>query len=225
LKWQQRGTDLRGRTLVSQCSVFDPHGHRCKNSTTFDYRYCHRHLRQMFRLGVFPTSVPGLRGYGLYAVDPAEFERLGLDADRRPVQNPRHRVWAADELIGGPECVFVGELVSGREIDRRYPFPVGGDYVIGDDNYTIDGQVGRTILQFSNDAINLNDQRRRRNLPGRICMRDWPVIQNAEGVEVGRGNTGLLALANICHGQEIFWNYSGDDPKTDTDYWSAPNHQ
>mgnify|MGYP001295766455 CR=1 FL=1 len=224
LKWHQRGTQLGGRTLVSQCSVFEG-GQRCRRSTTFDYRYCHRHLAEFYSLGVFPTSVPGLKGYGLYAINPAELARLGLDAERRPVQNRDLVVFRPNEAIGGRECVFVGEALSDREGDRRYPYPLGGDYVIGDDHGTIDGQVARTVLQFSNDAINLKDAQRRRNLPDQVCMPEWPVVQNAEGVAFGPTDTGLVAIDDIFHGQEVFWSYSGDGADPDGDYWSAPNHQ
>ena len=171
---------------------------------------------------VAPTLIPNLKGWGLYAINPKE---LILDANRRPVKKPI-TVFQKRTIIGGVGCYFVGELVTERELSRRYAGYICGDYVLEGDRprQFIDGQVGRTVLQFSNDAINLGDRDKRRNLPDKIVMPNWPVIQNAEGVKYGQ-HIYLVALTDINHGDEIYWSYSGDPVEEDTDYWTAPNHQ
>ena len=221
LPWHQKGTELSGRTLRTQCTFLEnKQGARCHRSTTFDYRYCHVHLRELFNLMICPTTIPGLKGWGCFAVTKEEYNKSGLDNQKRPVLNEKCVVFRKGELIGGDNCFFVGELISTSEAERRYPDPLCGDYLIGEHKQLIDGQVARTVLQFSNDALNVKTGLR--NTPKYIKMPDWPIVQNADGVEF-EGRIYLVALKNICHGEEITWNYSGDS-KVGQDYWAASNH-
>lgn len=222
LKWQQNGTSLKGRTLRTQCTYITEH-RRCPNSTTFDYRYCHQHLRMLYSLIVCPTTIPNLKGWGLFAVNPKRYETLGLDKTRRPIRDPNCVVIRKGNMVGGLNCYFVGEYITDYEAGKRYPKNVCGDYVIDDSGGLIDGQVARTVLQFSNDAVNLYDSARRRNTPNNICMPNWPIIQNADGIDVN-GRVHLCALQDIYHGDEIFWSYSGDGDNGENDYWKASNH-
>ena len=215
LHWHQQGTQLSGRTLRSQCTSLVKHDMRCHRSTTFDYRYCHVHLRELFSLMICPTTIPGLKGWGCFAVKKDEYIKLGLDNQKRPVPAPKCVVFRRGDLIGGVGCFFIGEYVTSHEVERRYPDPLCGDYVIGEGKLLIDGQVARTVLQFSNDAINVKTGLR--NTP------DWPIVQNADGVEF-EGRIYLVALKDISHGEEITWNYSGDTPEGQ-DYWAASNHR
>jgi hypothetical protein len=235
-------TALVGRTLRNQCQGLSAAGPRCTNCTTFDYRYCWKHLLKFFCLMIAPTTIPGLRGWGLFAVDPQRFVDLGLDSHRRPVTDPATVVWERGDIVGGEECYFVGEQLPEKPFAWRYNEGTCGDYVLQgvSERTMLDGLVARTVLQFSNDAVNVADPLMRRNyIDSRtqqpvMVMPDYPVVMNADGVAYGETTTVLIARGPITHGQEIFWSYAGSTRPsksrtgnyvpTDT-YWSALNHR
>lgn len=250
LEFRQRRIDGRtrqelpplvGRTIRSQCQAVTAQGKRCRRCTTFDYRYCWVHVMTLFRLMVAPTTVPGLKGWGLFAVDPRRYAELGLDPHKRPVRDDSLVLFARNEVIGGDHCYFVGELVPLDEHERRHPPGSCGAYVLGydgDEEHMLDGLVARTVEQFSNDAVNLNDPLYRRNYISRrtqrpvMVMPDYPVVMNADGVAHG-GSTALVARGPITHGQEIFWSYSGSPAASknrrgrfvkNESYWSGLNN-
>ncbi len=210
IPWAQTGTQFSGRTLRSQCSAFID-SERCQNATDFDYRFCWRCLMQRYSLMV----APGLKGWGLFACDPAVYKLDGV----RPQADSAHTVFHAGEIVGGPWCYFTGEYVTDRELDARYPADITADYVVAEGAHrNIDGQVARTVLQFANDAICTATGLR--NTPDRIVMHDWPV-QNAESAIIDRRFC-LVAIADIHQGDEILWDYTGGDI-AGPNYWSGTN--
>jgi hypothetical protein len=216
IPWAQTGTHFAGRTLRSQCSAFID-DQRCQNATDFDYRFCWHCLMQRYRLMVAPTTLPGLKGWGLFACDPKAYR---LDAEtKRPQVDSSHVVFQEGDIVGGPWCYFTGEYVTDRELDARYPHDITADYVVCEGNHrNIDGQIARTVLQFANDAICLATGQR--NTPDRIVMHDWPV-QNAESAVIDHRFC-LIALTDIHQGAEILWDYTGGE--TDgPNYWSGSN--
>ncbi|MDE2255282.1 MAG: hypothetical protein KGL42_13615 [Betaproteobacteria bacterium] len=233
---------LTGRTLRNQCQALRASGRRCRNCTTFDYRFCWVHVLKFFRLMIAPTTIPGVRGYGLFAVDPQRFLELGgLDADKRPVRDDAYVLFNRNEHIGGTTCCFVGEQLPADEHAARYPDTTCGTYVLQgvDAAHMLDGLVARTVLQFSNDAVNVRDPLYRRNYINRrtqrhvLVMPEYPVVMNADGVAY-ETTTALIARGPITHGQEIFWSYSGSPAacktrdghfKRSESYWQAANMQ
>lgn len=233
---------LVGRTLRNQCQALSSHAVRCRNATTFDYRYCYVHLLKFFRLMIAPTTIPGVTGWGLFAVDARRFSELGLDAStKRPVCDASLVLFSRNEHIGGPDCYFVGEQVPVEEHAQRYPEDNCGMYVLNGatEATMLDGLVARSILQFSNDALNVQDPLYRRNYISRrtqkpvMLMPDYPVVMNADGVPY-LNTTALIARGPITHGQEIFWSYFGSPAaskarngkyKPAESYWQAANMQ
>lgn len=129
-------------------------------------------------------------------------------------------VFFHNEQIGGPKCVFGGELIDHDEYDRRYS-DAGSGYVL-----SVSDEIGapmhdetrhRTCLSYANDGVCAHDSYLRRNYvysEGTHVVwhiPEWPHVVNARcHADLGNGELArLYAIGNITHDSEILWSYSG----------------
>lgn len=192
--------------LQSQCSHRDNGGARCVESTGYDYRICNTHLHTICKLVVAPSRIPGA-GLGLFAAHP----NRNTDPGSRPTREPIDVFAAEEEIADG----FRGEVITLAEYWRRGTH----EYVLEYDTPArlIDERFARTVLSYSNDAINLRDRQLRRNnytsrFHVRTRMDDWPFVNNVSASRpTADGLIHLQAICDVLHGDEIMWTYDGSD--------------
>lgn len=209
---------LKVRLLRSQCQARTARGarSRCRRTTDVDYTMCNAHLMSRRNLLVAASRIEGAN-LGLFAVAPERFRRLGLDDRGAPVRDDNKVVFRRGDRIGGRGCAFRGELITDDEMNERYPYPNGGDYVVqgpeSDDSerFYFDEFAARTVLSYSNDGVNLKHPLLARNSKKGRYDETWPHRINASAYaddEDPNAATYLQACEDIRHGDEILWSYA-----------------
>ncbi len=218
------GTSLKP-LLRTQCTVMIGNA-RCYRMTTHDYRLCDHHLLWKRHLIVAKSRIPDT-GLGVFAVIPhllpENIRKLLREGPYDPstytpdLKKSDTVVFERGHTIGGQGSAFSGEIISETEYDIRYG-ETQGEYVLGvNTDVNHDETRARTVLSFCNDGICIGDEYVRRNYIHKTGthvvwhLLDWKhVINTACNCDdnIQKFAT-LVAIGNICHGDEILWSYSG----------------
>eukprot|EP00741_Cyanophora_paradoxa_P001585 tig00000492_g1536.t1 len=213
--------DDRGR-----CRVYRPHmgqcqagvhegsyeDEQCRTLACLTWPMCERHMREICRLEVRTSTIPGA-GMGLFAVgDPSEV----VFGPGRPGRHPR----TGEPLPGEPGlvCFMEGELLTQAQFDRRYPMTATAPYALEVPPSSILDQIYlRGVGGYANDCgVSFGDGRVafRRGYPTPEGARTCSKLGHNAYFDCSNESPRLLAIRDIRGGDEVFVAYGRE-------YWKG----